>query len=647
MSLDILRFQQEATLMTINKQLTILMLLISLFSLIVVACAFKIADAARFHQLNSQHFNYVIELNELIARYPNTVPDTNVLKDVVKQIKDQPEACVALPSRVDHLFMEMINAENIIAICKKDIKIADDLLASIRLFDQGLMTSSTMKIDLNAGYQKFRSNSIEFIGPVDKLSDFIVKTSTMVTIILSVLLFLLALTITKAILKIVKRMQETKDKLVISEAKNKQLAHQDSLTGLPNRHALDKQINNKITLSGDDKFALFFIDLDRFKDVNDTRGHAQGDKLLAIIGDRLAKAMRNNDSVFRFGGDEFVAIVNFSTTHHEVEKVASELIKIIAEPVQLENTNVYVTASLGISMYPSNADNAECLVKFADTAMYEAKKEGKNQYLFYQDTYSKEHARRLSYESQLRAAIDKEQLHIVYQPVVNLNDFTTQGTEALLRWKLNEDTVVAPDMFIPVAEYSGQIIEIGEWVLRNACQQNKLWRESGASKLNIAVNVSPYQLFDPTFPQLVQKILAEFDIPPHCLDLEITESMTVSDNNVFLKTLNELSEMGVRLLMDDFGTGYSCLSYLRQLPFDVLKIDKSFVSDYDTIASTIIAMGKQLDMKIIAEGVETQSSLDILKQQQCDFAQGYFFQRPVPAKDLDIFKIYNEVKNTH
>ena len=206
--------------------------------------------------------------------------------------------------------------------------------------------------------------------------------------------------------------------------------------------------------------------------------------------------------------------------------------------------------------------------------------------------------------------------------------------------------MISPDIFIPIAEYSGQIMEIGEWVLRNACQQNKLWRESGASKLNIAVNVSPYQLFNPNFPKLVQKILAEFDIPPQCLDLEITESMTVSDNDVFLKTLNELSEMGVRLLMDDFGTGYSCLSYLRQLPFDVLKIDKSFVSDYDTIASTIIAMGKQLDMKIIAEGVETQSNLNILKQQQCDFAQGYFFQRPVSAEQLDVFKIYNNIKGT-
>jgi len=207
--------------MTINKQLTILMLLISLFSVIVVACAFKIADAAKFHQLNSQHFNYVIELNELIARYPNKVPDTNVLKDVVKKIQDQPEACVALPSSIDHLLMRMINSESIIAICKKDIKIADDLLESIQLFEQGLISQSVMKMDLNVGYKKFRLNSIEFIGPVDKLSDFIVKTSTMVTVILSIFLFLMAFTITNAILKIVKRMQETKDKLVISEAKNK------------------------------------------------------------------------------------------------------------------------------------------------------------------------------------------------------------------------------------------------------------------------------------------------------------------------------------------------------------------------------------------------------------------------------------------
>jgi len=630
--------------MTINKQLTILMLLISLFSVIVVACAFKIADAAKFHQLNSQHFNYVIELNELIARYPNKVPDTNVLKDVVKKIQDQPEACVALPSSIDHLLMRMINAESIIAICKKDIKIADDLLESIQLFEQGLISQSVMKMDLNVGYKKFRLNSIEFIGPVDKLSDFIVKTSTMVTVILSIFLFLMAFTITNAILKIVKRMQETKDKLVISEAKNKLIAHQDSLTGLPNRNALDKAINKNILMPGNNKFAVFFIDLDRFKDVNDTKGHAQGDKLLNIIASRLGNTIGDNDSVFRFGGDEFVAIINFSTANsNKVRDIAEKLIKVIADSISLDNTEVYVTASLGISTYPKNAKDAESLVKFADTAMYKAKKEGKNQYLFYQDTFSKDHTRRLSYESQLRTAIEKDQLNIVYQPVVNLNNFATQGTEALLRWQLNEETIISPDIFIPIAEYSGQIMEIGEWVLRNACQQNKLWRESGASKLNIAVNVSPYQLFNPNFPKLVQKILAEFDIPPHCLDLEITESMTVSDNNIFLKTLNELSEMGVRLLMDDFGTGYSCLSYLRQLPFDVLKIDKSFVSDYDTIASTIIAMGKQLDMKVIAEGVETQSSLDILKQQQCDFAQGY--QRPVSAEQLDIFKIYNNIKS--
>jgi len=399
-------------------------------------------------------------------------------------------------------------------------------------------------------------------------------------------------------------------------------------------------------MPGNNKFAVFFIDLDRFKDVNDTKGHAQGDKLLNIIASRLGNTIGDNDSVFRFGGDEFVAIINFSTANsNKVRDIAEKLIKVIADSISLDNTEVYVTASLGISTYPKNAKDAESLVKFADTAMYKAKKEGKNQYLFYQDTFSKDHTRRLSYESQLRTAIEKDQLNIVYQPVVNLNNFATQGTEALLRWQLNEETIISPDIFIPIAEYSGQIMEIGEWVLRNACQQNKLWRESGASKLNIAVNVSPYQLFNPNFPKLVQKILAEFDIPPHCLDLEITESMTVSDNNIFLKTLNELSEMGVRLLMDDFGTGYSCLSYLRQLPFDVLKIDKSFVSDYDTIASTIIAMGKQLDMKVIAEGVETQSSLDILKQQQCDFAQGYFFQRPVSAEQLDIFKIYNNIKS--
>jgi len=631
--------------MTINKQLTILMLVITLFTIIVVTSAFKIADAAKLHQLNSQHFNHVIELSELISRYPNAIPDTVILKKVVLQIQDEPKACVALPNKVERFLMAMTHMENIITICKYDIKIADDLLESIRLFEQGVISPMMMKNDLNEGYKKFRNNSIEFIGPVNKLADFIVTTSTMVTVIFSAVFFLMALAIAKAILKVVEKMEQTKSALMISEENNRLLAHKDSLTELPNRNALDKKINHNILLDSDKKFAVFFIDLDRFKDVNDTRGHAQGDKLLNIIAKRLFNTMQNNDVVFRFGGDEFVAIVNFADASAEVEHIASELIKVIAEPISLENTAVHVTASIGISLYPNHADDAESLVKYADTAMYKAKQEGKNQYLFYQDLFSKEHTRRLSYESQLRSAIDKDQLHIAYQPVVNLNNFATQGTEALLRWQLDPDTLISPEVFIPIAEYSGQIIEIGEWVLRNACRQNKLWRDSGASKLNIAVNVSPYQLFNPNFPKLVQSVLAEFDIPPHCLDIEITESMTVSDNNVFLKTLNELSEMGVRLLMDDFGTGYSCLSYLKELPFDVLKIDKSFVSNYDTIASTIIAMGKQFDMKIIAEGVETKQSLAMLQQQQCDFAQGYFFQRPVLAEKIDIFKVYNDIKN--
>ncbi|WP_413691933.1 putative bifunctional diguanylate cyclase/phosphodiesterase [Psychromonas sp. KJ10-2] len=225
--------------------------------------------------------------------------------------------------------------------------------------------------------------------------------------------------------------------------------------------------------------------------------------------------------------------------------------------------------------------------------------------------------------------------------MVDLNDFATKGTEALLRWQLDQETLVSPEVFIPIAEYSGQMVEIGDWVLRIACKQNKQWRDSGAKDLKIAVNVSPYQLYNPHFAHSVQDVISEFEIPRHCLELEITESMIITENEHFLKTLNELSEMGVRLLMDDFGTGYSCLSNLRHLPFDVLKIDKSFITDYDTIASTIIAMGKQLDMKIVAEGIETKKTLDILRAQKCDFAQGYLFQGPSPAKDIDIFKQYN------
>ena len=626
---------------TINRQLTVLMLLITLFSIIVATSTFKVAGTSRLNQLNSQHFNHLIELNELIAINPNTIPDTNALKAAVQIIQDQPKVCVAITGTMDRFIMRSIHTESIISICQNDIEIADDLLTSIASFEAGGITASEMKEDINNAYNGFRTNSINFIGPVNKLTDFIVTVSNVMIIILSIVFFLLAFAISKSILKVVKVMQKNSERLAISEEKNRLLANKDMLTGLPNRHALDLQINDIISTEVNQKFAVFFIDLDRFKDVNDTRGHAKGDKLLITIAKRLSETIRSNDLVFRFGGDEFVAIVNYSESIDEVHGIAAALVKAIAEPVWLDKSDIYVTGSLGIAVYPSDANDAESLIKYADTAMYEAKKEGNNQYQFYQRDFSKEQIRRLSYESQLRMAIEKEQLNVVYQPVVNLNTFATQGTEALLRWQLDQDTMIPPDVFIPIAEYSGQIVEIGEWVLNEACRQNKIWRDSGATNLNIAVNVSPYQLFSPDFSKRVQSVMSEFDIPPHCLDLEITESMTISENPNFLKTLNELSEMGIRLLMDDFGTGYSSLSYLRKLPFDVLKIDKSFVSHYDAIASTIIVMGKQLDMKIIAEGVETQQCLEILLQQQCDFAQGYFFQRPVLPEQLDIFKVYN------
>jgi len=467
--------------MTINKQFTILMLLITLFSIIVAASTFKISQASRLHQLNSLHFNYVIELNELMNNTPDGIPDTQTLTAVVKNIRDQPAACVAMVGSIDFFLMKLSNTQSIVTICQNDVSVAEDLLNKIALFEKDLISPVEMKTIINDCYLEFRKNSIAFIKPVDRFTELILNTSTSAIIILSVAFFLITLPIIKAISNVVKRIQETSNELVISEANNRLLAHKDILTDLPNRNALNIKINEMIALPEAKKFAIFFIDLDRFKDVNDTRGHAQGDKLLIAIAKRLSNAMKIEGAVFRFGGDEFVALIHFDKIEH-VQRIAKDLVESIAEPVFLTKAEVFVTGSIGISVYPSNAYDAESLIKYADTAMYEAKKEGKNQYLFYQKIFSKEHARRLSYESQLRSAIEQDQLKIVYQPVVNLRTFETQGTEALLRWQLDEDTMIPPDIFIPIAEYSGQIIEIGDWVLRNACRQNKVWRDSGAKK---------------------------------------------------------------------------------------------------------------------------------------------------------------------
>ncbi|RBW44019.1 hypothetical protein DS885_11950 [Psychromonas sp. B3M02] len=626
--------------MTINKQLTVLMLLITLFSIIVAFSTLKMSGSARFHQLNSLHFHYVLELNELISKSNTPIPDTTQLKAIIQNIKAQPEGCIAMPSQLDQMIMRLTDTQSIMTICQNDIDLAEDLLKNIVLYEEGLVSQTHLNQLLTDCYTKFRLNSVEFMKPVDKLTNFIVNTSQTAVITLSIAFFLIALAIAKAILKVVKRMQKTSNELMISEERNRLLANRDTLTKLPNRNALDLRINQYIATAGQKRLAVFFIDLDRFKDINDTRGHAEGDKLLITVSDRLSKAIQIEDSVFRFGGDEFVALSHFTNTG-DIKRVAESLINVISKPLFIGKTELFITGSIGISIYPTNANNAENLIKYADTAMYEAKKEGKNQYLFYKNRFSKEHTRRLSYESKLRSALNKNQLQVMHQPVVDLNDFATKGTEALLRWQLDQETLVSPEVFIPIAEYSGQMVEIGDWVLRIACKQNKQWRDSGAKDLKIAVNVSPYQLYNPHFANSVQDVISEFEIPRHCLELEITESMIITENEHFLKTLNELSEMGVRLLMDDFGTGYSCLSNLRHLPFDVLKIDKSFITDYDTIASTIIAMGKQLDMKIVAEGIETKKTLDILRAQKCDFAQGYLFQGPSPAKDIDIFKQYN------
>ena len=430
----------------------------------------------------------------------------------------------------------------------------------------------------------------------------------------------------------------------LAEGRIQYMAHFDALTGLPNRAQLDDRAKYSISLAQrrQEPLALMFLDIDNFKDINDMLGHSIGDALLIELAKRLRLLLREEDTVSRLGGDEFIFLLP-GVDAHRVSHVAQKLLDTIAEPYRIKQYDLNVTGSIGIALYPDDGTDLETLFKRADSAMYRAKQEGRNSYSFFTKEMQASSVRRLQLVNELRKALERDQLQLHYQPQASIRDGRIVGAEALLRWTHPELGSVSPAEFIPAAEDSRLILPIGEWVLRHAARQAKKWMQDGLAPLVMAVNLSAVQFRHPDLPSLVTRILEEENLPPEYLDLELTEGAAMHNPQSAIAVMNNLHERGVRMSIDDFGTGYSSLSYLKKFQVYKLKIDQSFVRDISTdqedrsIVSAIINMAKSLGLKTIAEGVETAEQLAFLREQGCDEMQGYSFSKPLPADQFEAF----------
>jgi diguanylate cyclase (GGDEF)-like protein len=420
------------------------------------------------------------------------------------------------------------------------------------------------------------------------------------------------------------------------------MAYYDPLTALANRALLQDRL--RLALIEADRHerlvAVMLLDLDRFKTINDTLGHEAGDALLRETARRLEVCTRPGDTVARLGGDEFTLVLSDIAHIDDVSRVAQKVMDTFAAPFRITGRELFVTASIGITLYPFDEKSAEDLLKCADAAMYHAKDEGRNNFQFYSAEMNAKSMRQLTLESALRHALERGELELHYQPQVSLADGRIVGAEALLRWNHPELGPVPPCEFIPLAEETGLIVPIGEWALRRACRQNRAWQQAGYPPIRIAVNLSLRQFRQRELREVVGRILAETGLEARWLELELTESLLTRDVERMTAVLRGMKDMGITISVDDFGTGYSSLSYLQRFPLDTLKIDRSFVAgigaenDRGAIATAIIAMARSLKLNVVAEGLETPGELAFLRAHGCHAAQGYYFSRPLPAAHM-------------
>lgn len=420
------------------------------------------------------------------------------------------------------------------------------------------------------------------------------------------------------------------------------LSHHDALTGLPNRVLFEDRLSQALLSAerGKQRLAVLSLDLDRFKNINDTLGPAAGDELLRRVAERVSACVREGDSVARYGSDEFALLLTQVGEAENVIEISRRILEAFKQPFRCDGYTLYLTTSAGVSIYPEDGEDAHTLLKNAGAALHRAKRQEGNVYQLYTADLNAKALRRLTLENYLRQALEREEFEVHYQPQVKVDDFRIVGAEALVRWQHPELGMVSPAEFIPLAEETGLIVQLGEWILRSACEQIREWRGAGASPLRVAVNLSPRQFRQPDLIGMVWRALAGAGLDAHHLELELTESSVMTDPQKAAATLRELRLMGVGVAIDDFGTGYSSLSHLKSFPLTTLKVDKSFLSDAATdpadaaIVRAIVALARSLDLRVKAEGVETGEQLELLRALGCDEAQGYLFSRPLPAQEF-------------
>jgi len=435
-----------------------------------------------------------------------------------------------------------------------------------------------------------------------------------------------------------------------TEEKIRHIAHHDALTGLPNRLHLQISLEQVIAAAKreNQEVALMFIDLDRFKIINDTLGHGVGDGLLVEVVHRIRECVRESDLLARLGGDEFVVALAGDDAINASVQVAEKIISSLSRPCQIEGHLLRSTPSIGISLYPHDGDSIESLMKTADTAMYHAKSKGRNNFQFFGPEMNQSSAERLQLEGALHRALERGEFAIHYQPQADLASGRLVGAEALIRWHHPERGMVSPLQFIPLAEENGMILPIGTWVLREVCRQIKAWRQLGLTGLRFAVNLSPRQFHQENLVGNILDILREFDVPASALELEVTEGSVMENADAAVSLLNQLNQQGLSIAIDDFGTGYSSLGYLKRFPVSKLKIDRSFVMDIpgdpddSAIAIAVIQLGRSLGLKVVAEGVETAEQQQFLSDQGCDMLQGYWYSKPLDAISFEAFALQAE-----
>lgn len=428
-----------------------------------------------------------------------------------------------------------------------------------------------------------------------------------------------------------------------SEERIRLLAYYDQVTGLPNRVYFKDYVDQVIKNTASNQLmAVVLLDLDGFKLVNDTLGHDVGDELLKAVGDRLIKYVHEQSMVARMGDDEFAVLLPQINSKEDAEKIAEKILQILQPVITLEKHELYITASIGISVYPIDGMEAKKLIRKADAAMYCAKEKGRNNYQFYQSVMKYNAAQRLAMENGLRRALERQEFVLFYQPQIDVKSGKIIGAEALLRWKSPDFGMVSPLEFIPLAESTGLIVPIGRWVLRSACRQAKYWQEQGLNPVRISVNISARQLQQHDLVETIKEVLQETGLEPCWLELEITESQAMYNAQYIVNILGKLKELGIKIALDDFGTGYSSLVCLKYFPIDKMKIDKSLVQDIGSgdadnaaIVMAALAMAKSLKLKVLAEGVESKEQYRFMKEHGCDEMQGYLFSRPLPAVEFE------------